>query len=112
MVNDDGATGPSGPAISLDDAVAALIPQLYSAISAATQEGTRLRIADIKMEFSVLATSEQGAAGRVRFWIFDAAAGDRGGRLDGHRVTVRLTPTDDSGHPLRVADAWDEGARP
>jgi NTP-dependent ternary system trypsin peptidase co-occuring protein len=110
MADSDNESPPAGDFVSLADAAAALREQLLKAISAPAAEGPRFTIDEIEMEFSVEAIA--GADGRVTFGVVGTGTDGRADGPAGHRVRIRLRPTDDEGGPVRISRGWDEGDQP
>lgn len=78
--------------------------QLEAAQQEGAGHGVRFGVGAVELEFEVTMKREAGGRGGVKLWVVDAGGDARRSAGQTQRVRMTLTPTDDAGRPLTVAD--------
>jgi Trypsin-co-occurring domain 2 len=89
--------------VPLAEFVAGLRSELRAA-QARRDPGLQFAVGPVSVEFSVVTKREGGPEGKVRFWVVEAGASVTWSREATQKVSLMLTPVDETGHPVYIAD--------
>lgn len=94
--------------IPLADAIAALRAQLTEAQRQGEDQEIRFAVGPVEVEFQVVASREGEAGGKIGFRLFglgsEATARGKLGDARTQKIKITLTPQDDGGDTIFVAD--------
>jgi hypothetical protein len=89
--------------VPLGEFVSGLREELRAA-QAARDPGLQFAVGPVAVEFTVVTTRDAGPDARVRFWVVEAGGSARWSREATQQVSLTLTPVDEHGQPLYIAD--------
>jgi len=89
--------------VPLGEFVSGLREELRAA-QAARDPGLQFAVGPVAVEFTVVTTRDAGPDARVRFWVVEAGGSARWSREATQQVSLTLTPVDENGQPLYIAD--------
>jgi hypothetical protein len=89
--------------VPLAEFVSGLREELREA-QAVRDPGLQFAVGPVAVEFTVVTTRDAGPDARVRFWVVEAGGSARWSREATQKVSLTLTPVDEHGQPLYIAD--------
>ena len=89
--------------VPLAEFVSGLRSELRAA-QAARDPGLQFAVGPVTVEFTVVTTRDAGPEAKVRFWVLEAGASAHWSREATQKVSLTLTPVDEHGQPLYIAD--------
>ena len=89
--------------VPLAEFVSGLREELRAA-QAARDPGLQFAVGPVSVEFNVVTAREGGPEAKVRFWVVEAGGSAQWSREATQKVSLTLTPVDEHGQPLYIAD--------
>src|SRR6516162_7213399 len=102
-MSDAESAGEARP-VPLADFVSGLREELRAA-QAARDPGLQFAVGPVSVEFTVVTAREGGPEAKVRFWVVEAGGSAQWSRETTQKVSMTLTPVDEHGQPLYIADS-------
>jgi hypothetical protein len=66
--------------------------------------GLQFVVGDVSVEFTIVTEREGGPEAKVRFYVVEAGGSARWSKEATQKVSMTLTPVDEHGQPVRIAD--------
>jgi hypothetical protein len=90
--------------LELAAVIDAVRAELVSAAARGAGEPLQFEVQEVTLELEVSVTTSKEAEGGLKVWVL--AAGGKAGRAatSTHRISLKLTATDDAGNRYRVSD--------
>ena len=89
--------------VPLSEFVSGLREELRAA-QAARDPGLQFAVGPVSVDFTVVTEREGGPEAKVRFWVVEAGGSARWSKEATQKVSMTLTPVDEHGQPLYIAD--------